>query len=380
VLQHSLRPPVSPRLELFLRTPRFLAALLLALTALVLGACGGSDDDDGGSSSTDVNELLTQTFTGDKQMDSGNVDVTFTLDAQGEGAEELQGPVKLTLKGPFDASDQDSLPKFDLDATFEGAGQSLQAGATSTGDKGFVSFQGTEYAVADEVFQQFKTQYEQARQQAEGQTDEGQSLATLGLDPRKWLVDPQNAGEAKVGDTDTVKITAGIDVAKLLDDANKTLEAASAIGATQGQEIPEKLTEEQKQQAVEAIKDPKIEIYTGKDDKIMRRMMLSLGLEDQGSSGTIAFDVSITGLNESQDIAEPADAQPFDQLLGQLGALGALGGAGGSGSGSGSGSGNGGANGGGGAGAGDFEAYSECLTKAGDDVAKARECADLLAP
>ncbi len=132
-----------------------------------------------------------------------------------------------------------------------------------------------------------------------------------------------------MGDTDTIKITAGIDVAKLLDDANKTLEAASAIGAAQGQEIPEKLTEEQKQQAVEAIKDPKIEIYTGKDDKIMRRMMLSLGLEDQGSSGTIAFDVSITGLNESQDIAEPADAQPFDQLLGQLGALGALGGAGG---------------------------------------------------
>jgi hypothetical protein len=355
-----------------LRTPRLLA-LLLALTALVLGACGGSDDE-GGSSTEDVNELLTQTFTGDKQMDSGKVSLAFTLQAQGEGAEELQGPVEVTLDGPFDASDQDSMPKFALKAAFEGAGQSLSAGATSTGEKGYVSFQGTDYVVADEVFQQFKTQYEQARQQAEGQQRQGQSLATLGLDPRKWLTDPQNAGEAQVGDTDTIKITAGIDVNKLLDDANTALAAASALGATQGQQIPEKLTEEQKQQAAEAIKDPKIEIYTGKDDKILRRLVLSLGLEDEGSSGTISFDVSITDLNESQDIPEPQDAQPFDQLLSQLGGLGALGGGA-----AGSGSGSGGAN-SGGAEAGDIEAYSECLTKAGEDVQKARECADLLAP
>ena len=37
----------------------------------------------------------------------------------------------------------------------QGAGQSLAAGATSTGDKGYVSFQGTDYVVADQVFQQF---------------------------------------------------------------------------------------------------------------------------------------------------------------------------------------------------------------------------------
>src|SRR6185503_12409461 len=100
------------------------------------------------------------------------------------------------------------------------------------------------------------------------------------------------------------KITAGIDVNKLLDDANTALAAASALGASQGQQIPEKLTEEQKRQAVEAIKDPKIEIYTGKDDKILRRVVFSLGLEDEGSSGTIAFDVSITDLNEDQEIPE----------------------------------------------------------------------------
>jgi hypothetical protein len=283
--------------------------------------------------------------------------------------------VKLTLDGPFDASDEGSMPKFALKANFQGAGQSLSAGATSTGEKGFVSFQGTEYAVADQVFKTFKAQYEQLRKEAEGQQRQGQSLATLGLDPREWLIDPQNAGAAKVGDTDTVKITAGIDVDKLLDDANKTLQSAAALGATQGQQLPEKLTEEQKRQAVEAIKDPRIEIYTGADDKIMRRLLLTLGIVDKASdtSGTISFDIAITDLNEDQDISEPQNTQPFDKLLDQLGALGALGGA------SGSGSGSGGAQ-SGGAESGDVEAYSKCLDKAGDDVEKARKCADLLAP
>ena len=41
----------------------------------------------------------------------------------------------------------------------------------------------------------------------------------------------------------------------------------------------------------------------------------------------IGLDVSITDLNEDQDIAEPSDAKPFNELLGQLGGLGALGGA-----------------------------------------------------
>jgi hypothetical protein len=361
-----------------LRTPRFLAVLLLALTALVLGACGGSDEEDGGgAASDDVNTLLEQTFTGEKQVDSGNLAVNFTLEAQGEGAEELQGPVKVTLQGPFDASDEESMPKFDLDASVQGAGQNLEAGATSTGDKGFVSFQGTEYVVADQIFQQFTTQYEQAREEAEKQQGQQQSFATLGMDPRKWLVDPKTDGEAQVGDTDTVKITAGIDMNALLDDANKALESAAALGATQGQEIPERLTEEQRRQVSELITDPRIEIYTGKDDTTLRRLVLSLGIDvpDSGGSGTMSLDISITDLNEPQDIAEPQDAQPFDQLLGQLGGLGALGAGAGSGSGSGSGQGSGG-----GAAAGDFEAYSKCLEEAGNDVDKARACADLLAP
>ena len=227
-----------------LRRPALLLPWLAAL-ALAVGACGGGDDNGGGgeaaSSSTDVNQLLTDTFSGSKEIKSGNVDLKIAIEAQG-GNSQLSGPVNVTLSGPFQSQGGGALPEFDLQASLEGGGQSLKAGVTSTGDKGFVSFQGTDYVLDDNTFKQFKAGYEQAQKQSQGE-DKGTSLATLGVDPRKWLTDPQNAGEAKVGDTDTIKITGGVDVTKLLDDVNAALEKASSLGVSGAQGVPEKLTE-----------------------------------------------------------------------------------------------------------------------------------------
>jgi hypothetical protein len=346
--------------------PAVLLSLLLALVFAV-AACGGGSDDEA-SSSTDVNELLTQTFTGSKDVKSGNLDLALKVEAQG-GESQVQGPVSISLSGPFQAQDEGKLPKFKLEAAFEGAGQSIKAGATSTGDKGYLSFQGTDYVVEDRVFDQFKAGFEQAQKQG---SDQKQSFASLGMDPRNWLTDPQNAGDSKVGDDDTIKITGGIDVAKLLDDVNNALSKASALGLGGAGQVPEKLTEQQKREVAEAVEDPRVEIYTGKEDTILRRLVVNLGIDDKasGSSGTVGFDVSITDLNEDQDIAEPADAKPFNDLLGQLGGLG-LGGAGGASSGSGS---------GGSSSSEDLEKFSQCITEAGEDVEKARKCSDLLSP
>jgi hypothetical protein len=346
--------------------PAVLLSLLLALVFAV-AACGGGSDDEA-SSSTDVNELLKQTFTGSKDVKSGNLDLALKVEAQG-GESQIQGPVSISLSGPFQAQDEGKLPKFKLEAAFEGAGQSIKAGATSTGDKGYLSFQGTDYVVEDRVFDQFKAGFEQAQKQG---SDQKQSFASLGMDPRNWLTDPQNAGDSKVGDDDTIKITGGIDVAKLLDDVNNALSKASALGLGGAGQVPEKLTEQQKREVAEAVEDPRVEIYTGKEDTILRRLVVNLGIDDKasGSSGTVGFDVSITDLNEDQDIAEPADAKPFKDLLGQLGGLG-LGGAGGASSGSGS---------GGSSSSEDLEKFSQCITEAGEDVEKARKCSDLLSP
>jgi hypothetical protein len=355
--------------------PRTLLLLLVAgLTALVAG-CGGG----GGSAadeSTSVDDLLKQTFSGTKKVESGKLDLTLRIDVQGGADSQLQGPITLKLAGPFQTQGEGKLPIFDVDATFEGAGQSFDAGLASTGDKGFVSFQGTEYAVSDPVFQQFRTGYEQAQKQSADKDQ--QSLATLGIDPRRWLTDAKNAGEAKVGDTDTIKITGGVDVAKLLDDVNVALDKARNLGVQGSDSLPEKLTDQQKQEAADAIENLAVEIYTGKEDTTLRRMLVKMDVQaPQGSSGTptsgaLSLDFSLLELNEDQDIKAPEGAKPFDELLGQLGGLGLGGGAsGGSGSGSDSGA---------GASAEDLKKYADCVEAAGSDTAEAQKCADLLSP
>src|SRR5215212_2847374 len=132
--------------------PAVLLSLLLALVFAV-AACGGGSDDEA-SSSTDVNELLTQTFTGSKDVKSGNLDLALKVEAQG-GESQVQGPVSISLSGPFQAQDEGK-----LEAAFERAGHSTKAGATSTGDKSYLSFQATDYVVEDRVFDQFKAGFE----------------------------------------------------------------------------------------------------------------------------------------------------------------------------------------------------------------------------
>ena len=247
------------------------------------GRLGGED----AANTADVNELLTQTFTGDKKIDSGKVDASLRIDAS--GGSEGQQAVTMRLSGPFQTTGADTLPELQLAFGLDGGGQSIDAGVTSTGEKAYVAFQGEDYAVSDQVFNQFKSAYEQAAAKSK-ESGQGQSLTTLGMDPRKWLTDPRNAGEAKVGDDDTIKITGGVDVDALLDDVNTALGKVGELGLSGAGQVPDKITEAQKRQVIDAVKDPRVEIYTGKEDKILRRMVVDLGVEDAESktSGKLA--------------------------------------------------------------------------------------------
>ncbi len=353
--------------------------LLLVLTAFtgVAAACGGDEQ----AASQNVDTLLRQTFASGKKIDSGKLALSVTLDARGSA--QVQGPIDISLSGPFENTGDKKLPRFRMALKFSGAGQNIQAGATSTGDKGFVAFQNQEYEVAGPVFRQFRAGFEQAQAQ---QGARRQSLASLGIDPRKWLRSPRKAGETEVGGEEVIKITGDVDVPRLLDDVNGALRRAGSLGG-QGGQLPERLTDAQKRQVQKAVKALDVEIYTGREDTILRRMVIAMDLKGTGAgaqaleSAKLRFDLTLTEVNEDQDIEEPENARPFDELAGQLGALGlgGLGAAGGAGSGAGSGSGSGGGS-GGAASSEALERYSDCIRAAGSDATEAQKCADLLTP
>lgn len=290
-----------------------LVLFALLICAFAVAACGGGDD--GGD--VDVDEVLRQTFGEDKDIKSGRLDVSLRLDA--EGLAQLRGPVTARLSGPFASTGADQLPRFAFEVEANLAGQALKAGATSTGEAGFLSFQGQAYQMSDELFEQFKTGYAEEAKKGEDE-DEGVSFKSLGVDPQRWLSDPEYVDKQEVGGTETLHLRAGIDLPRLLEDVNRILGRAEQI---QGQRARQ-LTEEERKQIEESITDADLELWTGEDDKILRRLNVRLKFDvpeerrerAQGlTGGVIAFDLALGAINDEQKISAPADARPLDELL-----------------------------------------------------------------
>ena len=341
-------------------TARTLASLLVAL--LTLGLVAGCGGDEAADSSTDVDTLLDETFAGGKSIESGIISLGLDV----EGAAQ---PLTIKLSGPFQSEGEGRLPSLDLDASLEGGGQSMSGGITTMPEAGYVTLGDETYELAGPVYEQFKAGYEQSAKESSNEQD--QSLASLGIDPRRWLTNAQNAGESKVGDTETIKITGDVDVPKLLDDVNGALEKVRALGVQGADQIPDKLTDAEKRQTAEAIDDLSVEIHTGADDRILRRIVVTMGITPPEGAGSVdvRFDLQLQEVNEEQTIEAPDDAKSFQDLLGQLeglglsdlGDLGALGGgAGGSGE------------------QPNVDEYADCVAEAAGDNEKVRKCADLL--
>ncbi len=367
-----------------IRRPVLVVLALVALlgSAFAVAACGS---DDGGD---DVGSILKDTFGSGKPVKSGKLDVAVSLDAK--GLPSLQGPVALKLSGPFQSSGEGELPAFDFDLALNASGQSFTAGAVSTGDKGFLAFQGQNFEVGAELFKTFKTGYQQAQKQS-GAKEGGPTFKTLGIDPLRWLETPANAGEEKVGGADTTHITATINVPKFLDDVNTLLGKADELGVAGAQQaqVPSTLTDAQRKQITEAIKTAKVDVYSGKDDRLLRRLVVAITFDvpeasrkDAGGleSGTLKLDLTIADLNKDQVIKAPANARPLDELTSQLGggAAGASTGAAGTTGAEGAAPDDGAATGAAATPSGEPAAnpeYLQCLDAAGTDLAKVQECA-----
>jgi len=349
-------PPLR-RFHLF----ALLAAFVLA--GFGLAACGG---DSGGNE--DAQKVINETFNGKKKVESGkiNMSVTAKLEATGAAAAGLKDPVSLKLSGPFQSRGQDKLPAVDLDLSVAGGGQTFTAGALTTGDAAFISYQGTDYTVPASQFRRYKRQVER---DARNNSDNNNQfdLAQLGVNPRNWIENPKNEGTEDVGGAKVIHVSADVNVSAFVDDLDDLLKKASDLGIDSQQQVPTKLTARQKKQIEDSIQDVRFDLFTGKDDKVLRRIEVEFGFElpkslstqAQGvKSGTVKLALEIADLNKDQQIVAPKNARPLSELQNQLGLLGSLGGSGSSGgsssggsSGSGSSGSSGGSSSGGGSGA-----------------------------
>jgi hypothetical protein len=347
---------------------RLIAPLLAAAAALVSG-CGSDTAPERASASSDVNALLRSTFDNLGKMGSANVDLKLRIEPRGASA--AAGLVAARLTGPFASQGAGKLPKFHFDATLQSGGRSVTAGATYTGEKGYITLQGTPYEVSDLVLKQFVAGYEQALKTRKG--GGGLVLGGLGIDFTKWLKNARNEGAAKVGDADTIKLTGTADVNQVTADLDKIAARARALNIPGASgKLPERLTPQQRKQAAEAIKALNITVYTGAEDRILRRLVVAADLRDAKSNidAAILLDVTFTEVGKEQSFEAPENPKPFSELLKAVDAagLGNLGGL-----------------------TGEPESlgkdpvipnnvdkYADCIAEANGNRAKAQKCASLL--
>jgi len=126
---------------------------------------------------------LRSTVTNLQSLKSAAIDLKVT--AGGQSA---------TATGAFERAGDKELPKFTLNATAEGK----TAGATWTGEAGYLTLDGTSYEVPSLFVKQF------------------QSVApTILPDVTKWVSAPRNEGPADVGGVPTIKITGTANTAQI---------------------------------------------------------------------------------------------------------------------------------------------------------------------
>ena len=355
-----------------------LLALALVVPTLALAACGG---DDSGTDES-AQQLINQTFSGEKKVDSGkvNLDLSAKLEATGAAASQLEGPISLKLTGPFQSQGEDKLPEVDFDMTISAGGQKFTAGAVTTNDQAFISYQRTDYRIPQDQFDRYKRQVERESRQQNNEQQNQFDLASLGVNPRDWLQDPKKEGEEDVGGVETVHVSADVRVGALLKDVNDLIRRAGRLGL-QNEQVPQRIPERTQRQIEESVKTAQFDLWTGKDDKIMRRLEIEFSFDlpeelrgqAQGvSGGTVDMNVEITELNEDQEIEVPKKSRPLSELQSQLG-VGALGlgeglGGGSSGGGSGGGSSGGGSSGGGSSGGGSSGGGSSGSSGGGTDL------------
>jgi hypothetical protein len=292
--------------------PRLIPLVVLAVAAagtalIVTGSLSGRSGGDPAAK-----QAIEQGLGQNPNLKSGKFNATAAVKAEGAASAQLASPISVRVDGAFAESRKGRQGKLFMDASVDAAGQSIRFGVASTGGEAFVRFGGNYYAVPRSELDQLYGQ------PASAATNE-EAIAALGFDPSAWIKDARDEGTANVGGAQTRHLSAEIDAEKMLSDFADVAARAQPAGTPQ-------VSNDQVDELKNSIKDPKVDVYLGKADGILRRLTLQASIQAKDGGGEVTADVTFSDINKPQQISAPASARPFGQLESDLanGGLGAL--------------------------------------------------------
>jgi hypothetical protein len=295
-----------------MRRPIILATCAIALVA---AGCGGSDKKStttaqsatGAAAVGTADGLLSnlKQSTGPSKLDLAlSVKIDGVPAAAGAAGALLSQPIKLNVSGVSDSAAKSS----DIDIALDLGALALKAKLLSDGTKQWIQYDDSWYVLDTAALAG-------AAGGVTGGTTTAPSVDTAKIrsalaDPSKFFKNSKKEGDEKVGDIDTEHITGTLDVAAALN-ATKELGGSASTG----------VSPEQVQQLTDAFNDPRVEVWIGKEDRVVHRLVFKLdgnftGVSDaQGLKG-LTVDLDATMLPaDSPKITPPANAKSSQELM-----------------------------------------------------------------
>lgn len=238
----------------------------LGLALLAAVACGS----DGG---TTAGEALRDTARNLDDIRSARLDLRMTAESAGTKA-----PVGFAMSGPFALPEKQGLPVADMKVTELRGTQETTVSFVSTGTEAYVVRDGKATKLAGSGV-------------SVGGKDGG--LGSLRIDG--WLRDP-----AMTDDGDVHRITAGLDVATAFDDLGRLGER---LGAPLLAGL-RPLDDAGRKALTNAAKDSTIEVWTGREDRLLRKLVLTVTLTAAGEVPEGLRDLVPVTLRLSLDLAD----------------------------------------------------------------------------
>jgi hypothetical protein len=266
------------------------------LLALVLAGCGG----DGG----EADDVLAETAERLEAIESGRLTMKLVVSPTGAEAEK----VGFELEGPFSLDARGGLPIARIDYTKIRGSARGAVTIVSTGRKAYVEVDGQVYELPPEREDELRA--------AGAALAEGEGLGALRLD--EWIEDPELSEGGTVAGVETDRIDARLDVAAAAQDLVEV-----ARGLPQGS--LEELAEADEQTIERATRSATLELFTGKEDRLLRRLSLDvdLGFDVPAAlrsalgdlvGARIEFDLTVEDPNTTVTVEEPARALPYSEL------------------------------------------------------------------
>jgi hypothetical protein len=304
-----------------------LTGVLTALLLAVLVGCGGGDSSGdkasntaGKANSPEVKKLIRETFGANSKASSGNL--SAVVDITVKGAPRYREPIQVSLVGPF--TNAGGQPETMLDVSLGLRGGILGGDMYLKGDKAYIGLGSTAYEIPASIAGPLRRPLGSSPGNALDAI-----LGVFNINPDKWAKNPRVVGHERINGVDTIHGTAEINTKRFFLDLAALARRLTSLRITDITGLPRAVDRSDRAALNRSVKKATGDVYTGADDKVLRRAKLNLLLRPSAkdrarlkfSSIKVAANLDVTDVGQPQKVDVPKNRGSYAALQVSLDAL-----------------------------------------------------------